>query len=753
MDLYLILVYLLFALAIVDLIVGVSNDAVNFLNSAIGSKVATVRTIMIVASVGILIGTTFSSGMMEVARKGIFNPSFFTFDKMMFIFISVMLTDIILLDLYNSWGFPTSTTVSIVFELLGSGFMIGILSSLDRGVDPTAFNDFLNTSKAVEIIGGIFASVFVAFTAGSLGQYFARVTFTFRLEETMRKYGAVFSGIAITFITYFLVVKGAKGSSFISDGNVKWITENSMLINLVSFVFWSIISQILMVTTKFNPLKLVVLMGTFSLAMAFAGNDLVNFIGVAIAGMQAFAAWKSSGVAEDQFFMDSLAEKVQTPTMLLLIAGVIMVITLWLSSKAKKVTETEVSLGRQDEGDERFGSNMISRVVVGSAMAVGRGFGIFTSRRMKKHLNNRFDKKGLVELEGEDAPAFDLVRASVNLMVSSILISYATSLKMPLSTTYVSFMVAMGSSLADRAWGRDSAVYRVAGVLNVIGGWLLTAVIAFVASALFGFVLYKTEFYGALAIAALAAFLLIRSHISFKRKTAEENAVKSRFVQVNQDIEEVIKESKLHTAEDIENLRQVYSMSIRAVIGQNRDVLMRSDKEMDKLIRQHDKLQGKIIKFVRKMGEDKLEAGRLYLLVFDLMQDMAQSASYMSKVCRNHVINHHPMPHRDFIDTLMELDTKMSAYLKHIQNAISSLEFPVENKMEQETKKFLEYVDEKIDSQVISIQKDEVGSRLGHLQTKVLLESRDMIETASLVYKVYHNYAFRKAKTNAVLMK
>ncbi|MDX5404646.1 MAG: inorganic phosphate transporter, partial [Bacteroidota bacterium] len=719
MDSYQILVYLLFALAAIDLVVGVSNDAVNFLNSAVGSKVASFRTILIIASLGILVGTTFSSGMMEVARKGIFNPEFFTFDKIMILFLAVMLTDIILLDLYNSLGLPTSTTVSIVFELLGAAFIVGILTANDRGLSLTNFDSFLNFSSAIKIISGIFLSVFIAFATGSLIQYFIRLAFSFDLHKSLPKWGSVFSGLAITAITYFLIIKGAKGSSIISKETTEWILEHTLVIILASFVFWGIIVQILMSAFKINPLKVIVLMGTFALAMAFAGNDLVNFIGVSVAGFISHNAWLESGVPANEFFMTALTEKVATPNILLLGSGAIMVVTLWFSAKAKKVTETEVSLGRQDDGDENFRSNAFSRFLVGGVMRISEGVSSALPSSMLTKVEGRFSKRSLKNIDDADAPAFDLVRASVNLVVASILISYATSQKMPLSTTYVSFMVAMGTSLSDRAWGRESAVYRVAGVINVILGWLMTAVIAFFASAIFGLILYQTGMAGVFIVAVFAAFMLVRSHITFKRKSKEEEETKAMFSKAISDIREVVTESKINTTRNLRSVRKVTALSIKSLIGQNRDVLLRSQDEIKKLRKQSEKLEGKIIKYVKKMDEGELEAGRTYLLVFDLMQDLYQSASLISESCTNHVLNHHSLPNREFIDTLIELERRTSAYIDKVVRSIENIELEKNQDIRDQKDQLVQFINESLDKQIIEIQKGHLSNRLASLQTRI----------------------------------
>jgi len=745
MDNYLILMYLLFALAAVDLVVGVSNDAVNFLNSAIGSKVASFKTILMVASIGILVGASFSSGMMEVARKGIFNPGFFSFEMIMYVFMAVMLTDIILLDFYNTVGLPTSTTVSIVFELLGAATAVGLLYafSSDRGFETVS--EIINYESAITIVSGIFLSILISFSVGSLIQYVTRLAFSFNFEQNMKRFGPVFSGIAITSITYFLLIKGAKGSTF--DSSLEWITKSDTLTVLaVSFGFWALVTWLIMKFTKINPLKVVVLMGTFALAMAFAGNDLVNFIGVAIAGKQSYAHFVAEGGLDNlniaqSLNMSFLSEKQETNSWLLVGAGIIMVITLWFSAKAKKVTETEVGLSRQDDGDEKFRSNFLSRGIVGIGMSMGKGFRAMMSETMKTKMDARFEQnKKIKNIDDSDAPAFDLLRATVNLMVASIIISYATSLKLPLSTTYVSFMVAMGTSLADKAWGRESAVYRVSGVVNVIGGWLLTALIAFVTAGVFGAIIYYGKFPAIYVLTAFAAFMLVRSHVSFSRKSKEEADSKDLFAKAI-DIENVIDESKINTAKNLDIIRKSTSLSLKSMIGENKDIMVRSFKQLEKLHVKNDKLQGKIIKYIRKMEPGHMEAGRLYILVFDLMQDLSQSASLLSSTCTNHLINHHEIPSRVYLDIMVELDAKLNSYLNKVVHSIDNLQFSDYEAILKEKVKTIEYLNGKIDDQIREIQTGNISSRNGLLQTRILLETKDIVEVSSRVLAVYVDYA------------
>lgn len=515
MDSYQILVIALLTLAVADLVVGVSNDAVNFLTSAIGSKVANRRTILIIAALGVFVGAAFSSGMMEVARKGIFNPQFFSFADVMIIFLAVMITDIILLDTFNSLGLPTSTTVSIVFELLGASVMVGWLMLNDGRTDVGGLQDLINTSKATEIIAGIFISIGVAFSVGALAQWLSRIIFTFSVGKNVKRYGALYSGLAMTFIIYFLLIKGIKGAVFVSDDTAAYIKSHSMLIVGVSFAASSIILWVLQHFARINPLKIVVLAGTFSLAMAFAGNDLVNFIGVPIAGFDSYRSFMESDLDATEYMMTSLAEPRRASGIMLYLAGLIMVVTLWISAKARKVTDTSINLGAQGDVDEKFRPNLVSNAIISTAIAFNNFFTAVVPNRTLDYINRRLS---LVGIDVAQRPAFDLVRASVNLMIASILIAFASSLKLPLSTTYVSFMVAMGTSLADRAWGAKSAPYRVAGVVSVIGGWFVTAGAAFLSAALIALAIYYGGNYVAMALVVIALIILVNTNLIVKKK-------------------------------------------------------------------------------------------------------------------------------------------------------------------------------------------------------------------------------------------
>lgn len=514
------IVIFLFVLAVFDLSVGVSNDAVNFLNSAIGAKAARFRTIIIVAAIGVFMGASMSNGMMEIARHGIFRPEQFYFYELMCIFMAVMVTDIILLDVFNSLGMPTSTTVSMVFELLGATFALAFLkiSSGSTGLD---FMDLLNTEKALSVILGIFLSVAIAFFFGALVQYLARLIFSFNYKSNLKWKIGLFGGVATTAIIYFLLIKGVKDLAFMTAENKHWINDHTIWIILCCLIFFTVLMQVLH-WCKVNVFKIVVLMGTFALAMAFAGNDLVNFIGVPLAGFASYQDYIANGADDPgEFLMGSLNGPAKTPILFLVSAGAIMVYSLATSKKAYNVVKTSVDLARQDGGDEMFGSSRVARRLVRSFMSVSAWVVSVTPDGFRRWVNSRFNTDESIM---EDGAAFDLIRASVNLVLAGLLIAIGTSLKLPLSTTYVTFMVAMGSSLADRAWGRETAVFRITGVLSVIGGWFITAGAAFIGASIIVMIMYFGGTAAIIIVALVAVGLLIRSNINYRKKVREDKA-------------------------------------------------------------------------------------------------------------------------------------------------------------------------------------------------------------------------------------
>lgn len=520
---YLCIVVFLLCLAVFDLFVGVSNDAVNFLNSAIGAKVAKFRTVLIVASAGVAIGAVMSSGMMDVARHGIMQPSNFSFYDVMTIFLAVMVTDIIVLDMFNTLGMPTSTTVSLVFELLGGTFILAVLKV---AADPNlAFSDLLNTDKALSVIIAIFVSVAIAFVFGIIVQWLSRIVFTFNYKRHSRYSIAIFGGIAFTALAYFIFLKGIAKSHYIAEDVRTWVEANTQMLLLATFVGSSIVMEVLHLL-RVNIFRLIVLMGTFALAMAFAGNDLVNFIGVPLAGLDSYNDYvaNSGGVGVSHFMMDSLNGSAQTPPVYLFAAGVVMIVAMATSKKAQNVIKTSVDLARQDEGDEMFGSSRAARSIVRATQESSSWISQYMPKSIARWIDSRFNKE---EAELNEGAAFDVVRAAINLVLASLLITVGTNYKLPLSTTYVTFMVAMGSSLADRAWSRESAVFRVTGVISVIGGWFITAGVVFVSCAIVCIIMYYGGIVAKIAFMALVVFLLIRSNRKYaeKEKDADKEDV------------------------------------------------------------------------------------------------------------------------------------------------------------------------------------------------------------------------------------
>ena len=516
---YLCIVIFLLCLAVFDLFVGVSNDAVNFLQSAIGAKVAKFRTVLIIASCGVVLGAIMSSGMMDIARHGIMSPDHFTFEEVMTLFLAVMVTDVIILDVFNTLGMPTSTTVSLVFELLGGAFILATLKMY--GDDSLNYGVLLNSNKALEVIMGIFSSVIIAFVFGAFVMWLSRIIFTFNYRKHSRYSIAIFGGIAFTALSYFIFMKGLGKSPYLPAEWRDYIDQNLGLLLCITFVGSAIVMEFLHLC-RINIFKFTVLMGTFALAMAFAGNDLVNFIGVPLAGLSSYQDYmaNANGATPDQFMMTSLMDSAKTTPMYLLAAGAVMIIAMATSKKAQNVIKTSVDLSRQDEGDEMFGSSSAARVIVRNCQATDSWLKQFMPKALMNWINSRFDKN---DVELEESAAFDVVRAAVNLVLASMLITIGTNLKLPLSTTYVTFMVAMGSSLADRAWSRESAVFRVTGVLSVIGGWFITAGVAFAACAIVCLIMH----FGGVGIQscfmALVIFLLIRSNIQYNKKAKEES--------------------------------------------------------------------------------------------------------------------------------------------------------------------------------------------------------------------------------------
>ena len=638
---YLCIIIFLFVLAVFDLMVGVSNDAVNFLNSAVGAKAASFKTILFIAGAGIFIGASLSNGMMDIARHGIYQPEHFYFAEIMCILLAVMLTDVVLLDVFNSMGMPTSTTVSMVFELLGGTFALALIKV--HTSDTLALGDLINTDKALSVIMAIFVSVAIAFFFGMLVQWLARMVFTFNYKSNIKYSIALFGGIASTAIVYFMVIKGLKDSSFMTPENKQWVQENTMMLVSCFFVISTILMQILH-WLKVNVFKVVVLLGTFALALAFAGNDLVNFIGVPLAGYSSFIDYTANGtsVGPDGFLMTSLMGSAKTPWYFLIGAGAVMVYALCTSKKAHAVIKTSVDLSRQDEGEENFGSTPIARTLVRFSLTLANGISRITPPSAKRWIDTRFRKDEAIIADGA---AFDLVRASVNLVLAGLLIAVGTSLKLPLSTTYVTFMVAMGTSLADRAWGRDSAVYRITGVLSVIGGWFITAGAAFT---ICFFVAMVIHFGGSIAIIALiglAAFTLIRSQLMYKKKKEKEkgNETLKQLMQATSS-HEALELMRKHTREELskvlEYAEQNFELTVTSFLHENLRGLRRamgSTKFEKQLIKQMKRTG--TVAMCKLDNHTVLEKGLYYYQGNDFASELVYSISRLCEPCLEHIDN------------------------------------------------------------------------------------------------------------------
>ena len=740
-DPYILMLVALAVLAIVDLVVGVSNDAVNFLNSAIGSKAIPVKKIMIIASLGVFFGAVTSSGMMEVARKGIFNPNMFMFQDIMIIFMAVMITDILLLDIFNSLGMPTSTTVSIVFELLGAAVCISLIKiSANNSHSISDIWSYINHEKAMEIINGILLSVVVAFSVGALVQFASRLIYTFNFEKRATYINALFGGFAITAITYFIIIKGLKGTPFYDD--IKHlIVGNTLIIIAGSFVAWSAISQILIQFFKVNVLKLIIGIGTFSLAMAFSGNDLVNFVGVPIAAWNSYEAWAVSGVAADSFSMGILAEKVPSNVWLLLLAGTIMVITLWTSSKAQNVIKTGIDLSRQGDGHEKFQPNGLSRIVVRASMSINTGISYIVPQSALDFIDSKFQKP-VIKLPKDrkfELPAFDMIRASVNLIVAGILISVATSMKLPLSTTYVTFMVAMGTSLADRAWGRESAVYRVAGVINVIGGWFLTAIVAFFAAALVAY-LISWDMVMIPILLAVVAILMGRNTLILRNKSKEVK--KQQYIEREEliTINGVIEESADHISEVINRVNKLYTNVVDDLTNHDLNKLRKTDKHVEKLNNEIDNLKDGVFYFIKSLDDTSVQASRFYIMVLGYLQDVAQSISYISRASFKHVNNNHKNLKKGQIKDLKEIDVELSELLTKEAAVFESRNFDDLNNLLKEKNQLLKSVSLSIENQVARIRTDETSPKNTTLYFSVLLETKDLISALISLLQTYEEF-------------
>ena len=741
-NIYLIIVGVLFALAISDLIVGVSNDAVNFLNSALGAKAGSFKVIMFVAALGVLFGSVFSDGMMEVARKGIFHPEHFYFSEIMVIFLAVMITDIILLDTFNSLGLPTSTTVSIVFELLGAAVAVSILKlvdgeqliTLENGSQKVAtLMDYINTEKALTIIGGILLSVIIAFTIGAIVQWFTRILFTFKYEDKLKYFGAIWGGFAITAITYFIVIKGAKHASFMTHDMKDFIKNDWQYIIMISFVGWTVLLQVLTLAfKKFDILRLIALVGTFALAVAFAGNDLVNFIGVPLAGFESYKTFAEAqlldpSISADTFSMASLAGKSKTDVYLLVIAGLIMVATLYLSRKAKTVVKTSLDLARQSEGEERFGSSLFARNIVRASLKAGETISMFIPHRLKNFIDNGFDQTPFREKQAkdQDPPAFDMLRASVNLVVASIVISFATSLKLPLSTTYVTFMVAMGTSLADQAWGRESAVYRVTGVISVIGGWFMTAFSAFAVAFIVANFISWGGIWATGTLIALALFLIYKSHAVHHKKEDDKEAVIIATSEIKE--ENILEKCTTNVHNTLFSVSDIYRHLVEGIDLEDRKKLKTVTKEVKVLNHQAKTLKDNVYKVLKQLRKESIAQSHHYAQVLDYLRETAHAFTYMVQPAFEYFENNHSPLLDVQISELKSVSAKMTEFNNFILNIIDNNSFSQIDEVFAKKNELIALIETYRKTQMKRLKHEELGSKNTMLYLGILHETKNLL--------------------------
>lgn len=663
-------------LAVFDLLVGVSNDAVNFMNSAVGAKVARYRTIIIVAAVGVFAGAILSNGMMDIARHGIFQPANFSFYEIMCILLAVMVTDVVLLDVFNTLGLPTSTTVSMVFELLGGTFILAILKIIGDETGLLSLGDMMNTEKALSVIMGIFLSVAIAFIAGTLVQYISRIIFSFNYKKRLSWTIGIFGGISVTSLSYFVLIKGLKSAPFMSAESLAWIDQNTTLLVAGCFIFFTLLMQILH-WCKVNVFRIIVLLGTFALALAFAGNDLVNFIGVPLAGFSAYTDYvaNSNGAGIHDFMMSSLMSSAKTPAIFLLASGIIMVYALATSKKAKNVIKTSVDLARQEEGDEMFGSSALARTIVRRATTINEFMVKVIPVGMRRWIDSRFNKDEVIL---ENGAAFDMVRAAVNLVLSGLLIIIGTTMKLPLSTTYVTFIVAMGSSLADRAWGRESAVYRITGMLSVIGGWFITAFVAFTICALVTAIMFYTSFVGMFIFICVAVFLLVRSNIKYsKKEKAEQQDDTFKRMMASKDKAEVLSLLRLHVKETLTDYinytEQAYMQVTDGFINEDLKQLKKVMSSTDDQKKMLKKRRRKEILGLRRIPIPiAIEKNTWFHLGSNSCEQMLYCLKRICEPCKEHVDNNFNPISKDCIAEFLPIREELCQLMDRTQTVIEN---------------------------------------------------------------------------------
>ncbi len=711
------IVGILVVFAIFDLVVGVTNDAVNFLNSAIGSKVAPFQVIMTVASLGILFGVTFSGGMMEVARKGIFRPEFFTMPELLIVFIAVMITDILLLDMFNTHGLPTSTTVSIVFELLGASVALSVIKIMAYAeTGGPGLWEYINTAKAMAIVGGILLSIVIAFFSGTIAQFVSRLLFTFDYEQRMKRFGSLWGGLAMTILCFFMILKGAKGATFLDAQSLEWISSHTSLIILIIFGTSALFFQALIQIFQVNILKPIVLVGTFALAMSFAANDLVNFIGVPLAGV---AALQSALASSDPLggSMAVLAGKVQSQTFVLLIAGVIMVGTLWLSRKSRSVSETEITLGQQEEGAERFESIWLSRKIVNLFDNLFQSAKYLVAAPVRQIIAKRVTppKKDVKGLKEKGKAHFDLLRASVNLMVASAVVSFATSLKLPLSTTYVTFMVAMGTSFSDQAWGRESAVYRITGVLTVIGGWFMTALIAFMVSFVFAWIIFYFPVAGIVCLMAFAAYMIIKN--KKKHEDTEKNKETINFFQLDtvDNFDDALSGTFVSLAHLLGGIQESFELIFEGLFTEDIAVLREKRKRTPHFQKAINVIIANIFKVLRVLQKEDNQVSYNYYQIIRRLQKLSDGYRDTVIRCSMHVSNRHSGLLEEQIQELKIVKRHTLDIFREVQDILTGKAQMDCQEIYEQYRELKQLVDEYNANQIERIRNDSSKTRLSIL--------------------------------------
>jgi len=715
-EIYYVMVAILALLAVSGLYVGVTNDAVNFLNSALGSKAASFKTILIVASIGIIIGAVTSSGMMDVARHGMFHPELFTFKEVMLLYVGVMFANVILLDLYNSLGLPTSTTVSLIFCLLGSAVAVSLFKiATDDAISFSQLGDYINTAKAMGIVSGILLSVVLAFTMGTLVMWISRLIFSFRYMTMLRRFGAVWCGMSLTSILYFAVFKGLK-SQLAGTLFVEWVNEH-LLLALVAT--WAVCSLVLFFLQLFrvNILRITILAGTFSLALAFAGNDLVNFIGVPIAGLEAFTVSQGN----ENMLMEALAQPssgASNNIIYIVISGVIMVITLWTSRKAMNVSQTELSLSSADGGGEQqFSSSLFSRAVVRAAVNTSHFFDKITPAPVKDFVAKRFE---WADIEHSGAP-YDMIRSTVNLTTASLLIAFGTSLKLQLSTTYVCFMVAMGSSLADKAWGRESAVYRITGVITVVMGWFVTGLGGFIIAFALGLLLMWGDAWAFGAITILCVYMFIHSNFIPKKKK-DEKKKSDAVVREN-----LVDNTMTAVSETIKSSTRIYNRTIVALMKENRKALKELSAEASEMYEENRRLKYSIATTLRTTYSNDLNLSLYYVQILDYLNEMTKSLVHITRPSYEHIDNNHTGLSHLQSDELMSINADVNEIYSRIIYMFTSNDFSTIDEVLTMRDNLFERLAQATKDELARITAGESNSRAGMLFLGIISETKTMI--------------------------